>query len=287
LTARAQEIRRMPVTRAQLPTVAGFDNRLHLDAAVRRANTRLTRWVFGMGFLAFHLAVFISAFVVAFAWDLISHPESLRVVDPFRYWGIVAIVHTVLAGGGILAWKMLRLGESGRSPVIPAPTYSAIAPQRPRPSAPYAIQAPITVQVPRASRWSTMTSNPRRTPWAVRPVEQNWPQQPSFLRNAPNTQDAGFPDVGEATWPESVPLSTSLGVSAAPESDQVVSVDHRPSPSQSWIEGFIGSRTSEKEHRWSWVEAAAGSWLSRRDNVPPPEPTPEATPPGDTDQPSA
>jgi hypothetical protein len=277
----------MPVTRAQLPTVAGFDNRLHFESALQRANSRLVRWVFGTGFLAFHLAVFTSAFVIAFAWDLITQPDSLRVVDAFRYWGIIAIVHTVLAGGGILAWKLFHFGDSGRSPVIPAPTYRLASASRPRPQAPYAIQAPITVQVPRASRWSTMTAGSRRIPWSGRPVEQNWPQQPSFLRNAPGTADAGVQDVGEATWPDTVPLSTSLGVSAAPESDQVVSVDHRPSPSENWIEGFIGSRASEKEHRWSWVEAAAGSWLSRRDATTPNGPTVDAAQPPESDQPSA
>jgi hypothetical protein len=50
-----------------------------------------------------------------------------------------------------------------------------------------------------------------------------------------------------------------------------VSVDHRDEgesaedQNKTWIDGFVESRSKDKEHRWSWVEAAAASWLSRRE----------------------
>jgi hypothetical protein len=81
------------------------------------------------------------------------------------------------------------------------------------------------------------------------------------------------PDVGEATWPESPPLSTQLLGSGdhRDAADHVVAVDHRQSetdsddPGRTWVDSFVESRSKDKENRWSWVEAAAASWLNRRE----------------------
>jgi hypothetical protein len=87
-----------------------------------------------------------------------------------------------------------------------------------------------------------------------------------------NTTEAPPVDVGAATWPGSAPLSTTLanGGSSNP-ADEVVSVDHRSAeeaeedPAKSWIDGFVESRSKDKDQRWSWVEAAAAAWLNKRE----------------------
>ena len=53
--------------------------------------------------------------------------------------------------------------------------------------------------------------------------------------------------------------------------NEVVSVDHRGAEeaeddhTKSWIDGFVESRSKDKEQRWSWVEAAAAAWLNKRE----------------------
>jgi hypothetical protein len=78
-----------------------------------------------------------------------------------------------------------------------------------------------------------------------------------------------MPDVGEATWPASAPLSTILSSATTTNpADEVVSVDHRGASddhTRTWIDGFIESRSKDKENRWSWVEAAAAAWLNKRE----------------------
>jgi hypothetical protein len=279
----------MPATRSQLPPVAGFDTRIRPGYALTNVNRRLARWAIGTGLLAFHLTIFAIALLVAFCWGLIANPQDLGAMHAFRYWGIVAVVHTILAGGGALLWKILQVTDDTRPNMLPARAYTVPVrpPTRPRPALMRPTDRPITAQPARPSRWASLGGGTRRTPWAIRPVEQNWPQQAPFMRNA-SVIDAAGADKGEVTWPESAPRSTELGVSAAPEADEVVSVEHRRSQSQSWIDGFISSRSADKEHRWSWVEAAAGSWLSRREEQPRPDAT---TPPTDdqaeADQPGA
>lgn len=249
----------MPLTRSQLPTVAGFDRRLHLGNAIERGTSRFARWLLGAGFLAVDLALFGTSLLVAYVWALIAHPGDLDSINPFRYWGVVAVVHTLVAGGGLLAWKLLGMDEPATRTAIPA--YQPV-PARGQ----YALSTWSQSQPVDAIYAQPQAAAPRRTAWASRPVEQNWPQQPELLRTQPGTTTD--PDLGEATWPENVPLSTSLGVSgSASESGE------RPSPSQSWFDSFMGSRGAsqkEKEQRWSWVEAAAGSWLSRREPTTPP-----------------
>ena len=309
----------MSITRSQLAPVHGFDNRIQWNDAISRTNDRLIRWVFGTGFLTVHLAVFGTSLLSALCWNLVSDPADLRVVEPFRYWGIVAIVHTVLAGGGVLAWKLFQMGKPDSPEFLVPVRARAISAPRTEPSTRtrpiQAIQSGSTVSPPHTEasprKWSTSTLR-KATPWAARDVKQGWPGQPAMIKSLTEAEaaDAMFVDLGEATWPDSAPLSTAL--LANPESrsgsgtDHVVSVDHRSATtqaeaSQTWIEGFIESRTRDKEQRWSWVKAAASSWLSRREApaaseaplestpaqseeraAPPPEPATDAENPGNS-----
>jgi hypothetical protein len=280
----------MPVTRAQLPSVAGFDRHLYIGEAIERASGRLMRWVLGTGFLALDLALFATSLLIAYTWALIAHPDDFTSIGPFRYWGIVALIHIVLTGGGLLAWKLLGLDQPRARTAIPP--YST--PSQPRPGVSAWSSVPAG-EAPVSARGSTGRGSSSRQPaWSIRPVEQNWPQQPDLLRSRPGEID---PDLGEVTWPENAPLSTSLGVSAAPGSDQLTTED-RPSPSQTWFDSFMGSRSAgrksgDKDQRWSWVEAAAGSWLSRRETPGPADASVETgediviSPPVDTDHPQA
>src|SRR5690606_4192515 len=70
------------------------------------------------------------------------------------------------------------------------------------------------------------------------------------------------------------PLSTVLNTTSTSPTrpaDEVVSIDHGAhsgadkDQARSWLEGFVESRTRDKEQRWSWIEAAAASWMARRE----------------------
>ncbi|HEU4793924.1 MAG TPA: hypothetical protein VFS96_09730, partial [Nitrolancea sp.] len=108
----------------------------------------------------------------------------------------------------------------------------------------------------------------------ARDAETGWPEQPALVRTervSAADADAAPADVGEATWPGSAPMSTALLGGGTNPVDEIVTVDHRDAGdsaddhAKTWIDGFVESRSKDKEHRWSWVEAAAASWLSRRE----------------------
>ena len=247
----------MPATRSQLPPVAGFDTRIRPGYALTNVNRRLARWAIGTGLLAFHLTIFAIALLVAFCWGLIANPQDLGAMHAFRYWGIVAVVHTILAGGGALLWKILQVTDDTRPNMLPARAYTVPVrpPTRPRPALMRPTDRPITAQPARPSRWASLSGGTRRTPWAIRPVEQNWPQQAPFMRNA-SVIDAAGADKGEVTWPESAPRSTELRVSAAPEADEVVSVNTAARN--------LNPGSTDSSHRAPPIRNTAGHGLRQR-----------------------
>lgn len=273
----------MPLQRHDLAPVDGFDNRVAWQPVLERWNQQATRWLLGPGFLSLHLAAFGLTFLTALTWNLIADPADLWMIEPFRIWGIVAVVHTVLLGGGLIVWKAMNMGQ----PETKRFSIPALEAARPRPEPARAtnwqaawtrgVESAARVASP-ARRWaSTSTRHAEQTPSAppARDAQTGWPEQPVIFRAAPadaETTEARETDVGEATWPTSAPLSTTLsGQPTINPADEVVSVDHRDAGEagddggRTWIDGFIESRSKDKEHRWSWVEAAAAAWLNRRE----------------------
>jgi hypothetical protein len=259
----------MALHRNQLSAVDGFDDRIDWSALMERWNERAMRWVLGGGFLSLHLAAFTVSLLTALTWNLIVDPSDLWMVEPFRYWGVFAGAHTVLLGGGLILWKLLgRETETPRRFRIPA-TVSApprVRPDEERPSAWQSAWARPMESVARvnatARRWaSSATRQPEPTPPPA-DTGGRWPEQPLITHEH-------MPDVGEATWPASAPLSTILSSATTNNpADEVVSVDHRGASddhTRTWIDGFIESRSKDKENRWSWVEAAAAAWLNKRE----------------------
>jgi hypothetical protein len=155
-----------------------------------------------------------------------------------------------------------------------------------------------------ARRWATAPARRAEAPAPARDAATGWPEQPPIFREAvasAETTEAPVVDVGAATWPHSAPLSTTLSSAASPNpADELVSVDHRDEDGEedqakSWIDSFVESRSRDKDQRWSWVEAAAAAWLSRREvegkaekaltaGEEQVEPAAEAPPPDDTGQ---
>jgi len=270
----------MPLHREHLGPVDGFETRIAWQPLLEQWNQRSVRWVLGGGFLAFHLAVFGVSLLTVLTWNLIVDPVDLRMIEPFRYWGTVAIIHTILLGGGLIGWKLLRMDQ----PEAPRFTIPALGSPAPRPDSARASnwQAAWTRGVVSAARVNSTarkwaTTPVRRSDGAppVRDAETGWPEQPAILHSetvSANHADVAPADVGEATWPASAPMSTTLSGSAGTNPvDEIVMVDHRDAadsaddPAKTWIDGFVESRSKDKEHRWSWVEAAAANWLSRRE----------------------
>ena len=252
----------MTLTREHLSPADGFDNRIDWQTLLDRWNERALRWVLGPGLLSLHLAAFGLSLLSAMTWNLIADPTDLRMVEPFRYWGIVAVVHTVLVGGGLVAWKIFgQPSPDSRRRAISASVVNGSRPQpasQPAPAWQTAWMRPVE-SVARvnssARRWA---ANAMRTSEPARDAETGWPEQ-SPVANAAT-------DAGQATWPASAPLSTTLAGADAP-ADEVVSVDHRDGDehTKTWIDAFVESRGKDKENRWSWVEAAAAAWLNKRE----------------------
>jgi hypothetical protein len=269
----------MSLRRQQLSPVDGFDNRIDWQAAIDRWNQRAPRWALGPGLLSFHLTLFSLAFLTTLTWNLIADPADLGMIEPFRYWGVIAVVHTILVGGWMIGWKLLRLGEpEARRFTVPA---AALPQLRADPSRTPAWQAAWNRSNAAASRvnttarrWAAAPARRAEAPTPPRDAATGWPEQPPIFREAaagPEAAESPAVDVGAATWPDSAPLSTTLSASAAPSpADELVSVDHRDEEgdddqAKSWIDGFVESRSKDKDQRWSWVEAAAAAWLNRRE----------------------
>ena len=102
----------MALRREQLSPVDGFDNRIDWQRAMERWNERALRWVLGPGFLSCHLTTFALSFLALLTWNLIADPTDLHMIEPFRYWGVIVVIHTILLGGGMIGWKLLRMGET-------------------------------------------------------------------------------------------------------------------------------------------------------------------------------
>lgn len=256
----------MALTRLDLTPLDGFDNRIDWNAAFVRWNNRIVKAIAGGEVLAAHAAVFGSSFLGIFVWKLVSNPTDLSGIRGFQYWGILVALHAVLIGGFTLIARLLGMNQP--TFVSDAPAVYRVSPQQAetRQTAPATLWARGVESAARvndtARRWASPV---RSTP----SEEALWPASPALL------QSSELDDVGEVTWPETAPLSTTLNATANPL-DELVSIDHgvqTETVTQTWLDGFVESRSRDKEHRWSWVEAAAGSWISKRDAS---TPTPQA-----------
>jgi hypothetical protein len=273
----------MALTRQNLTSLDGYDERIDWAGVLERTNRSLIRWVLGTGLLSFHLAVFTTVLLAIYTWNLISNPTDLHLLGPFRIWGVAALAHTLLVGGGLIGWRLFNMGDQVTAQ--PVPVY-------PRRSLPMPRQAPAPARSPgMAQAWirgvtSTARANAGARRWREATAQQppaappaptatGWPAQPgmSAPAAAQPAEAERPPDVGEVTWPESPPLSTVLlgSTDHRGPADHVVAVDHRQSdtadddPGRTWVDSFVESRSKDKENRWSWVEAAAASWLNRRE----------------------
>lgn len=264
----------MALPREQLGPVDGFETRIDWPQLLEQWNQRTVRWVLGAGFLSLHLAVFGMTLLTALTWNLIVDPDNLSKIEPFRYWGVVVTIHTVLLGGGLIGWKLLRLDQPAAPRfVIPSQTSVARRTDSSRPSNWQSAWNRGVVSATRANtaarKWAATTVRRSEQSAPPRDAETGWPEQPAILRVAAEQADTATVDVGDATWPGSVPLSTTLAGGGTNPVDTVVTVDHREDveddQAKRWIDSFVESRASkDPEQRWSWVEAAAASWLSRR-----------------------
>jgi hypothetical protein len=58
-----------------------------------------------------------------------------------------------------------------------------------------------------------------------------------------------------------------------------------PDPVRSWLDGYLDGQGREREARWTWVEAAASTWLARGEEAQPALPAPADPSAPDTDRP--
>ncbi len=252
----------MALSRQDLTPLDGYDHRINWDAVLSRANSGLLRWLPGGRFLAAHLACFGIGLLGAMLWTLISNPMDLEGLRPFLYWGVVAAVHVALTGIYQVAARLMGLNDP-QYVTTAYPVHRVPQPARSRQVAPAMIARGVegaTRANVTARRWETASGRRGR-----QEAPAGWPEQPQILHMDERA------DTGEVTWPDSAPRSTELGSRAPGQaSDTLVSIDPAMSAEgqrgQRWLEGFVESRQKNKEQRWSWVEAAAASWLSRRDN---------------------
>ncbi len=230
---------------------------------------RITAWVFGPGMLRFHATVYFTLMTLLLLWNMARNPSDIWAMDLLRRWGAILAFHAVLLGGGWAAMRLLRIEMPGTRPrdadlpVALPPGPPSRLPWPPAPAKP-ASTWPGT-RTAGAAGGHRSVAMARWTRDAVAGASARFNQARANRHGDPTT-----------TWPSSGPNTRT------PEDAEFVArfgptgVDSGLHPTSPGSHGPAGAAVSHqiKERRWSWVEAAAGSLLPRKDESIPFSPAP-------------
>ena len=261
----------MALRREQLSPVDGFDNRIDWQAAVDRWNRGALRWVLGPGFLSCHLTTFALSFLALLTWNLIADPTDLHMIEPFRYWGVIVVFHIILLGGGMIGWKLLRMGETRAAP-LHHPGLSVAAARGQQPPARRTGKTPGRAAPPRrprqcdrpplGQRAGPETAPPQPVP-PPRDAETGWPEVPAMFRSAAveaDTTEGRRPISARRHGPDRLPSRLPSPAAVTPNpADEVVSVDHRGAGEARTTMRRAGSTASSNPARRTRTSAGHGS----------------------------
>jgi hypothetical protein len=229
------------------------DNRIDLEGTLDRLNRRLTAWVLGTGLLSFHAGVFFLTMTGLFVWNAYESPSDFWAADVLRRWGAVLTLHAVVVIAATVGWRLLRTADiqeasmqRWRPALGPGPTEPTVANWRaiegPRPTEP-PLRPPGTEDVPRVTAAQRFRSRAAERLATMRGKE-----------NEDAAVRAQWPEPPTRRDPEADELIRQFGPGAQPDEESVARRPRRSTPA-----------------RWSWVEASATKWLTKKE-------TPDAAP---------
>jgi hypothetical protein len=265
------------------------DRGSYLEQQLVSAGERSTAWFLGPGFLAFDFGAFFLIAPTLLMWNLWRDPSNVWAFNLFRYWGFFLIAHSVAIALTWGTWRFLHGDEaqdqrqptvwSTRSGAVPpswavtdseqiAATQSygrsiaADAGQRAGENLRGVARKTKGAVSSAAGKWSTIWQSHSSQP--SNQVGENWPSGFSERRQDESEFIARFGTTPVPTSDQSRPAQPfdsddvvlGYGTSVRPNADAPANGNKPP------VRG--------KETRWSWVEAAASSWLTRGDQPEPP-----------------
>ncbi len=237
--------------------------RFDFDPVIEQFNRRLTGWVLGPGLLAFHAGVFFLTMTGLIFWNVYDNPNDFWAGNLLKRWGAIVILHVVVTVAATVGWRLLRSADiqearQERWAALPHP-------------------APVA-----DGNWRALESGPPvETQPYVPPGEPDFPKFSAMqrMRNSAARRVAivrGKADevspMAAAKWPEPP-------VRRDPEADDLIRQFGNGDPVES---GPVASKERRpNQARWTWIEAAATSWLTKKEtgDSPPPERRPRVNPP--------
>jgi hypothetical protein len=227
-------------------------------------------WFTGTGFLAVDAGAFFVALMVLLPWNLYSSPGDLWVAQPLRSWAFLLTFHALLVGAIALARG-----------IVGSPEPETLVPQRGlRASSSWSTPTQTTPQPNRATASSLIAQE-----WARRWLEDDKAEVAEMMEQSEEisarrarvaVNSAAQVDI--TPWPDApAPHAQSLDAEAilADWLDEQASEYVAPTPEQVDPLRSAARLTRqdetielEPELEWKWVEAAASSWLSKRDVSP-------------------
>jgi cytoskeletal protein RodZ len=212
--------------------------------------SRFARWIFGLGFFAVHLGIFLIGGLALLMFNLYRSPDDLWIGGPLIRWGIVVLIHFL---GAVITWAFTTAFDAAEatrreSAPIPRtlPPSRRIAATAPQPSASYPPSnvMPPTESEPPRRRFSPTRSAPATTIEVEdrRRVER---RERDVMSPAPAAHRASPPGwtvvKGENAEPKPAPYEVTPKAPSTGTTEEVA-----------------------EDARWTWVEAAAEAWLAGR-----------------------
>ena len=233
------------------------EDRIDVDQALDRLNKRLTGWVLGTGLLSFHAGVFFLTMTGLFIWNTYADPTDFWAADVLRRWGAVLTLHAVAVVAATVGWRLLRTADiqeasiqrwhpalgPGQSDITVGDWRAIEGPRRSEPP----LMPPGTEDVPRVTAAQRFRSRAAERLAAMRRKESENAAARAQWPEPPNRRD---PDADE--------LIRQFGPGAEQTEEPAIRRPRRPTAA-----------------RWSWVEASATKWLTKKET---PDEAPERKP---------
>jgi hypothetical protein len=236
--------------------------RYDFDLLLEQFNRRITGWVLGTGLLAFHAGVFFLMMTGLIFWNVYDNPKDFWTGDLLKRWGAVLILHAVVTVAGTVGWRLLRsadIQEARQEQWAAIPRHAPVVdgswralesgtPVEPQPYIP-----PSEPDLPKLSAAQRFRMNAARRVAAMR----------GKADEVSPTAAASWPEPPARRDPEADDLIRQFGTGESETRDAEFSKERRPG-----------------QTRWSWVEAAATNWLTKKETPEtPPERQPRVAPP--------
>ncbi|MGH2534202.1 MAG: hypothetical protein ACRDJW_18190 [Thermomicrobiales bacterium] len=231
-----------------------------------RLGRRCGTWALGFGLVGLHVALFLVAATALILLDLYRSPDQITVDDGLRAWGSIVALHALaVTVFQIVRWAIHEEHLDPVAPVLDRPISG------PLPAAQTGVAAPSTAPAngqAHGAWWRDLRGSWRTLMDANDPAAV-------VTTTAPAPGANGHTPHGVHPWPSRDTVSITSG--AWPER-----AHGAPPPDDDYIASNEGYHVGTTPAHWSWVEAAAASWLTPGD---PEQPSPAVTPPPPPDDP--